>query len=176
MKSLLVILLYLCFTSCSLNDKASTNALFNYPLLSLPINNVCDDGLEGQNLVFRTESEIRYRVIGRLPYNDNNNIYLLCCIDGGDISMPTICTYNSIGQLLQSFQLLLNGCVSDEESNMENRYVINTNMDILSTETISYGSWKSTFVVDSTSVRTRHAKINDRGIFEVDIESKSVVY
>lgn len=152
--------------ACTMQGNGDGKIIDEIPNISLPFENECDVGMESFVDMDIQKPKESFRLIGKLP-RINHNLYLLFSEIGGDMSMPIICVYDSCGELLQSFPLIINGCVSDEDGSIVNKYVVNPNFSIVSTEVRSYGHWNNSFIVDSVYTTNRVAQLNAQGIFEV---------
>lgn len=152
--------------ACTIKSKEDSKIIDEIPYITLPFEKECDAGLEPFVDMTILKPKESFRLIGKFP-STNHNIYLLFSEIEGDMPIPTICVYDSCGNLLQSLPLIINGCVSDEDGSIVNKYVVNPDLSIVSTEVRSYGHWDDSFIVDSVYTTTRIARLNTYGVFEV---------
>lgn len=92
--------------ACAMQGNGDGKIIDEIPNTSLPFENECEAGMESFVDMDIQKPEESFRLIGKFPII-NHNLYLLFSEIEGDLSMPIICVYDSYGELLQSFPLIM---------------------------------------------------------------------
>lgn len=162
------ILITLLLSSC--NRSHSNSVVDDIPIISLPFQNECANGLEKTSDAFVLEGAENVFLLGRFE-NSNPNNYLLFRDCNGDIAGPMICVFDSCMALQQKFNVFMTyGCFEDEEIAVTTKYVIEKDLSVTTTETVTYRHWNDDYtesMSDSVYVEVRRAELNKKGLFEV---------